>query len=134
MNLLSCTLRYLLSRSVLICQSFRHPQLAYFANPLIKGGGNFWKICQNRHPSSSQQKILKDLAKIFWIYRVFWKIWSKGNSAIFTPDHSPPTSSPNINKYVRVCHYNTLWNSVCEIYKNNFLSFNNVTYIISTII
>ena len=57
---------------------------------------------------SSPQKILKDLAKmshsylmlpykIFWTYRVFWKIWSKGNNALLPPDHATPTSSPNIN-------------------------------------
>ena len=39
--LLSCTLRYLPPRSVLICQSFHHLQLTH----LKKGEGNFWKIC-----------------------------------------------------------------------------------------
>ena len=33
----------------------------------------------------------------FWTYRVFWKIWSKGNNALLPPDNAPPTSSPNIN-------------------------------------
>ena len=35
--LLSCTLRYLPPRSVLICRRFHHPQLTYFATPLKKG-------------------------------------------------------------------------------------------------
>ena len=35
LSLLSCTLRYLPPRSVLICQRFHHPQLTYFATPLI---------------------------------------------------------------------------------------------------
>ena len=108
MNLLSCTLRYLPPWSVLIRQSFYHPQLAYFATCFIKGGANFWKFCQKCHPLSSPRKILKNLAKmshiylmppykIFWAYRVFWKIWSNGNNALLPPDHAPPTSSPNIN-------------------------------------
>ena len=50
--LLSYTLRYLPPRSVLICQSFHHPQLTYFATSLKKGGENFWKVYQKGHPSS----------------------------------------------------------------------------------
>ena len=36
--LLSCMLRYVPPRSVLICQSFHHTQLTYFANPRKQGG------------------------------------------------------------------------------------------------
>ena len=113
MNLLSCTLRYLPPRSVLICQSFHHPHLAYFATPLIKGEEISERFVKNVTPSSPR-KILKDLAKmshsylmlpykIFWTYRVFWKFWSKGNNALLPPDHTPPTSSPNIN--IRMWEY-----------------------------
>ena len=44
--LLLCTLSYFPPRSVLIFQSFLHPQLTYFATPLKIWGGKFWKVCQ----------------------------------------------------------------------------------------
>ena len=130
MIILSCTLRDLPPRSVLICQSFHHPKLTL---PLFP------------RPS---RKILKDLAKmshsylipsckIFWTFREFFeKIGPK--EIMFTSSSTPTTLPTSFPKYVRVCHYNILYNSVGEIYKNNSLSFNNfitiLSYINSTII
>ena len=49
--------------------------------------------------------------KIFWTYRVFWKIWSKGNNALLPPDHAPPISSPNIN----ICMWEYVITILCTI-------------------
>ena len=58
--LLSCTLRYLLPRSVLICQMFYHTQLACFATPRKQWGWKFIKSFQKDQvdvdPLLSQQE------------------------------------------------------------------------------
>ena len=112
MNLLSSMLRYLRPSSDL--SKFSSSSAGLFCNPPHKRGRKFQKGLSKMSLLSSPQKILKDLAKmshsylmppykIFWTYRVFWKIWSKGNNALLPPDHTPPTSSPNIN--IRMWEY-----------------------------
>ena len=66
--LLLCTLSYLHPRSVLIFQSFYHPQLTYFATPLKKWGGKFLKGVKKVNQISTpcpfnERKKLKNLSE-----------------------------------------------------------------------
>ena len=95
-------------RSVLISQSFHHPQLKYFAILLKKEkiSERFVKKVTPTPlpPPRHSRKILKDLAKMsqsylshhkkYFEHIVFCKIWSKENNAYLSPQTtSPPTPS-----------------------------------------
>ena len=79
---LSFTLRYFPLRSVLICPSFHHPQLTYFAIPLKKGGGNFWKVYQKGHPLFFQSFLLfiTDYYSVQFPYLLTLQFWDHCNA------------------------------------------------------
>ena len=106
-------------RSVLIFQSFHHPQLTYFATPLKKWGGKLWKVCQKRSirywplALSMKEKFWKICKDIRQLPKEYFKKLAEKEIMSSVPQTTHP---PVIWDYAIAI----LCTILCEIIKNNF--------------